>query len=95
MKKGGPKCFVCRQYLATEKIAAQSLTPGIILAADALLVLIDYQNQGYAALSFWDRTTEASLHSWEFRDFSSTRLALAGVEILTDSVGRQGCLRVP
>jgi intracellular sulfur oxidation DsrE/DsrF family protein len=52
MKKGGPKCFVCRQYLATEKIAPQSLRPGVILAADALLVLIRCQNQGYAALSF-------------------------------------------
>jgi intracellular sulfur oxidation DsrE/DsrF family protein len=52
MKKSGPKFFVCRQYLATEKIAPRSLTPGVTLAADALLVLIHYQNQGYAALSF-------------------------------------------
>jgi len=51
MKKSGPKFFVCRQYLAAERIAPQSLMPNVTLAADALLVLIHYQNQGYATLS--------------------------------------------
>jgi|GraSoiStandDraft_5_1057265.scaffolds.fasta_scaffold1208664_1 intracellular sulfur oxidation DsrE/DsrF family protein len=45
MKKSGPKFFVCRQYLAAEKIAAQSPRPDVPLAADALLVLIHYENQ--------------------------------------------------
>ena len=62
MKESGPKFFVCRQYLAAEKIAAQSLTPDVLLAADALPVLIYYQNHRYAALSSCDRTTEASRH---------------------------------
>ena len=52
MKKSGVEFFVCGQYLAAEKIAPKSLTPDVTLAADALLVLIHYQNQGYAALSF-------------------------------------------
>ena len=52
MKKGGVEFFVCGQYLAAEKIAPQSLTPDVTLAADALLFLIHYQNQGYAVLSF-------------------------------------------
>ena len=52
MKKSGVEFFVCGQYLAAEKIAPQSLTPDVTLAADALLVLIHYQNQGYAVLSF-------------------------------------------
>jgi intracellular sulfur oxidation DsrE/DsrF family protein len=52
MKKSGVEFLVCRQYLAAEKLAAQSLTPAVAWAANPLLVLIHYQNQGYAVLSF-------------------------------------------
>jgi intracellular sulfur oxidation DsrE/DsrF family protein len=52
MKKHGVEFFVCGQYLAAEKIEPKSLTPDVTLAADALLVLIHYQNKGYAVLSF-------------------------------------------
>lgn len=54
MKKSGVEFFVCGQYVAAEKIAPQSLTPDVTLAADALLILIQihYQNRGYAVLSF-------------------------------------------
>ena len=52
MKKSGVKFFVCGQYVAAEKIVRQSLTPDERLAADALLVLIHYQNQAYAVVSF-------------------------------------------
>ena len=52
MKKSGVEFFVCGQYLAAEKIAPKSLTPDVTLAADALLVLIHYQSQGYAMLTF-------------------------------------------
>jgi intracellular sulfur oxidation DsrE/DsrF family protein len=52
MKKSGVEFFVCGQYLAAEKIAPQSLTPDVTLAADELLVLIHYQIQGYAMLKF-------------------------------------------
>jgi intracellular sulfur oxidation DsrE/DsrF family protein len=52
MKKQGVEFFVCGQYVAGEKIDPKSLTPDVILAADALLVLMEYQNKGYALLSF-------------------------------------------
>jgi len=42
MKKSSPKFFVCRQYLAAEKITPQSLKPDVPLAANALLVLIHH-----------------------------------------------------
>lgn len=52
MKKSSVDLFVCRQYLAAEKLARQSLTPTAASAADPLLVLIHYQSQGYVVLSF-------------------------------------------
>ena len=52
MKKHGVEFFVCGQYLAAEKIDPKSLVPEVTVAADALLVLIHYQNNGYALLSF-------------------------------------------
>jgi intracellular sulfur oxidation DsrE/DsrF family protein len=52
MKKCGVEFFVCGQYLAGEKIAPKTLTPDVTAAADALLVLMQYQNKGYALMSF-------------------------------------------
>src|SRR5437764_12464426 len=52
MKKQGVEFFVCGQYLAAEKIEPKTLLPEVKVAADALLVLIHYQNDGYALLSF-------------------------------------------
>jgi len=52
MKKHGVEFFVCGQYLAGEKIDPKTLSRDITLAADALLVLMQYQNNGYALLSF-------------------------------------------
>jgi|SRR5436190_8676384 len=52
MKKAGVQFFVCGQYLASEKIDPKTLSPDVILAADALLVLMHYQNKGYALMSF-------------------------------------------
>ena len=52
MKKSGVESFVCRQYLAAEKIAPKSLTADVTLAADALLVLIHYQNPGICGAEF-------------------------------------------
>ena len=52
MKKRGVEFFVCGQYLASEKIDPKTLTPDVKLAADALLVLMEYQNKGYALMSF-------------------------------------------
>ena len=52
MKKQGVEFFVCGQYLAGEKIDPKSLTSDVTVAADALLVLMQYQNKGYALMSF-------------------------------------------
>jgi intracellular sulfur oxidation DsrE/DsrF family protein len=52
MKKQGVEFFVCGQYLASEKIDPKILTSDVTLAADALLVLMQYQNKGYALMSF-------------------------------------------
>ena len=52
MKKDGVEFFVCGQYLAGERIDSKTLTPDVQLAADALLVLMQYQNKGYALMSF-------------------------------------------
>jgi intracellular sulfur oxidation DsrE/DsrF family protein len=52
MKKQGVEFFVCGQYLAGEKIDPTTLTPDVRLASDALLVLMQYQNKGYALMSF-------------------------------------------
>jgi intracellular sulfur oxidation DsrE/DsrF family protein len=52
MKKRGVEFFVCGQYLAGEKIDPKTLTTDVKLAADALLVLMEYQNKGYALLNF-------------------------------------------
>ena len=52
MKKQGVEFYVCGQYLAGEKIDPKTLVPDVTVAADALLVLMQYQNKGYALLSF-------------------------------------------
>ena len=52
MKKQGVQFYVCGQYLAGEKIDPKTLSPDVTIAADALLVLMEYQNKGYALLSF-------------------------------------------
>ena len=52
MRKQGVEFFVCGQYLAAETIEPKTLLPEVKVAADALLVLIHYQNDGYALLSF-------------------------------------------
>lgn len=52
MKQQGVEFFVCGQYLVGEKIDPKTLTPDVKVAADALLVLMHYQNKGYALMSF-------------------------------------------
>jgi intracellular sulfur oxidation DsrE/DsrF family protein len=52
MKKLGVEFFVCGQYLAAQKIDPKTLTADVTVAADALLVLIQYQNKGYALMTF-------------------------------------------
>lgn len=52
MKKAGVELFVCGQNLAFEHIDPKSLSPDVTVASDALIVLMEYQNRGYALLSF-------------------------------------------
>jgi intracellular sulfur oxidation DsrE/DsrF family protein len=51
-RKAGAELYVCGQNLAFAKIDPSTLSPAVIVASDALIVLITYQNNGYAMLSF-------------------------------------------
>ena len=51
-KKRGVELYVCGQNLAFAKIDPASLSPLVKVASDALIVLMTYENQGYALLSF-------------------------------------------
>jgi intracellular sulfur oxidation DsrE/DsrF family protein len=52
MRKAGVRLLVCGQNLAFAKIDPATLTPDVQIASDALIVLMTYQNKGYALLSF-------------------------------------------
>lgn len=51
-KKAGTELFVCGQNLVFANIDPKTLTPDVTVASDALIVLMSYQNDGYALLSF-------------------------------------------
>jgi intracellular sulfur oxidation DsrE/DsrF family protein len=51
-RKAGVGLYVCGQNLAFEHVDPRSLSPAVTVASDALIVLITYQNRGYAILSF-------------------------------------------
>jgi intracellular sulfur oxidation DsrE/DsrF family protein len=52
MKQAGVRLFVCGQNLAFAKIDPGTLDPSVTVASDALIVLMTYENDGYAVLSF-------------------------------------------
>ncbi|MGH2647491.1 MAG: DsrE family protein [Ginsengibacter sp.] len=52
LKKAGVKIFVCGQNLLAENIEAKTISPDVNVASDALIVLMTYQNEGYALMSF-------------------------------------------
>ena len=52
LKRSGVNLFVCGQNLAAENMDPLSITPDVTIASDALIVLMEYQNKGYATLSF-------------------------------------------
>lgn len=52
MKKLGVEFYVCGQYLAASKIDSKTLDPDVKLAADSMIVLMHYQNEGYALMTF-------------------------------------------
>jgi intracellular sulfur oxidation DsrE/DsrF family protein len=52
MKSQGVQLFVCGQHLAAEGVDPKTLSPDVAIASDAYLVLITYQNRGYATMLF-------------------------------------------
>lgn len=52
VQKAGTKIFVCGQNLAAAHIDPATLTKQVTVASDALIVLMKYQNDGYALMSF-------------------------------------------
>jgi intracellular sulfur oxidation DsrE/DsrF family protein len=47
----GVELFVCGQHMANHKLGMEMLAPGIKLTTAASIVLITYQNNGYAVLA--------------------------------------------
>src|SRR5262249_38669670 len=52
VEKAGTKIFVCGQNLAFAHIDPSTITKQVTVASDALIVLMKYQNDGYALMSF-------------------------------------------
>jgi intracellular sulfur oxidation DsrE/DsrF family protein len=52
LKKAGVQLFVCGQNLLSEKIDFKTISPDVTIASDALIVLMAFQNDGYALMSF-------------------------------------------
>ena len=52
MKKAGVLLFVCGQNLAFAKVDPATISPAVTAASDALVVSMEYQNDGYALMSF-------------------------------------------
>ena len=47
----GVELFVCGQHMANAKLGMEALAPGIKLATAASIVLVTYQNEGYAIVA--------------------------------------------
>jgi intracellular sulfur oxidation DsrE/DsrF family protein len=52
LKKKGAEIFVCGQQMRADGITRAMLSPDVTVASDALIVLMSYQNRGYALMSF-------------------------------------------
>jgi intracellular sulfur oxidation DsrE/DsrF family protein len=52
LKQAGTKLFVCGQNLLADKIDPKTISPDVLIASDALIVLMTYQQDGYALMSF-------------------------------------------
>lgn len=52
LRKAGVELFVCGQNLLSDKVDAKTLLPEVRVASDALIVLMAYQGDGYALMSF-------------------------------------------
>jgi len=52
LKKAGVKLFVCGQNLLAENIDFKTISNDVTLASDALIVLMTFQNNGYALMDY-------------------------------------------
>jgi intracellular sulfur oxidation DsrE/DsrF family protein len=52
LRKAGVKLFVCAQQLLGDGVPLGAVSPDVKVAEDGLVVLMTYQNAGYALLSF-------------------------------------------
>lgn len=52
LKKAGVQIFVCGQNLISENIDPKIISQDVTVASDALIVLMTYQDDGYALMSF-------------------------------------------
>jgi len=52
LKKAGVQLFVCGQNLLAENIDLKTISSDVTVASDALIVLMTFQNDGYALMSF-------------------------------------------
>jgi len=52
LRKTGVQLFVCGQNLLAESIDLKTISPEVTVASDALIVLMTFQNDGYALMSF-------------------------------------------
>jgi intracellular sulfur oxidation DsrE/DsrF family protein len=52
LRKAGVEIFVCGQHLAFAGIDPSTMAPLVTVASDALIVLMTYENDGYALLGF-------------------------------------------
>lgn len=52
LKKAGVQLYVCGQYLLGENIDFKTISPDVTVASDALIVLLTFQNEGYALMSY-------------------------------------------
>jgi len=52
LKNAGVKLYVCGQNLLAENIDLKTISPDVTIASDALIVLMTFQNDGYALMSF-------------------------------------------
>jgi intracellular sulfur oxidation DsrE/DsrF family protein len=51
LHRAGVELFLCGQWLKQKKVEALKIAPEIRIATDAFIVLVTYQNRGYARLT--------------------------------------------
>ncbi len=52
LKQAGVKIYVCAQQLLGDGVPFAALSPEVVVASDGLIVLMTFQNRGYALLPF-------------------------------------------